>query len=87
MKKTVLIAAAFVVGFLALVVSTTFRGGRERCEVCMEFRGQRDCRTAQAATRQEALRTAVTDACSQLASGVAESDQCERTAPASVVWK
>ena len=46
-----------------MVVVTTFGGNRVRGEVCMEFNGGRDCRTAQAATREEALRTATTTAC------------------------
>lgn len=87
MKKTVLIAIVFALGFLVMVVMTTFGGKRQRVEVCMEFNGGRDCRTAQAATREEALRTAVTNACAQLAGGVIQSSQCERTPPASVVWK
>jgi len=86
-KKTVLIAILFVVAFLVMVVSTTFGGKRVRVEVCMEFNGGRDCRSAQAANREEALRTAVTNACAQLAGGVIQSSQCERTQPASVVWK
>ena len=53
----------------------------------MEFHGGRDCRTAQARTREEALRTAVTNACAQLAGGVIDTSNCERTTPASVVWK
>jgi hypothetical protein len=68
-------------------VLTTFRGERVRVEVCMEFHGGRDCRTAQARTREEALRTAVTYACAQLAGGVIDTSNCERTTPASVVWK
>jgi hypothetical protein len=87
MKKTVWIAIAFVVLVVALVVSTTFRGERVRVEVCMAFNGRRDCRAAQAANRQEALRTAVTNACAQLASGVTESGQCENTPPESVNWR
>ena len=83
-KKTILLAVAFVAIFLAFVVSTTFQGERVRVEVCMAFRGQRDCRTASAKNRQEAIRTAVTNACAQLASGVTDSMQCENTPPLSV---
>jgi hypothetical protein len=83
----VLIAIVFVLGFLVMVVFTTFRGTRQRVEVCMEFKGNRDCRTAQAVTREEALRTAITNACAQLSGGVIESSQCEHTQPASVVWR
>jgi preprotein translocase subunit SecF len=85
-KKTVLIAVVFVVGFILMVVFTTFHGKRERVEVCMEFKGGRDCRTASAANRQEAQRTAVTNACAQLSSGVIETNQCETTPPESVTW-
>jgi len=86
-KRTVWLAVAFVAAVLAVIVVTTFGGSRVRVEVCMEFNGGRDCRTAQAANREEALRTATTNACAQLASGVILSSQCENTRPASVVWK
>jgi len=52
----------------------------------MSFDGQRDCRTASATTRPEALRTAVSNACAQLASGVTATTQCENTKPESVDW-
>ena len=87
MKKTVWVAIAFVVLVVGLVISTTFQGERVRVEVCMAFAGRRDCRTAQAKTRQEALRTAVTNACAQLAGGVTDSMQCENTPPESVNWR
>jgi hypothetical protein len=86
-KKSVLLAIVFAVVFVALVVITTFGGRRVRCEVCIEFNGRTDCRTAQAATREEALRTAITNACAQLAGGVIETSQCENTRPVSVTWK
>jgi len=87
LTKTVWIAVVFVVVFLLFVVSTTFRGERVAVEVCMAFRGQRDCRKAQAKDRQEALRTAITNACAQLAGGVTDTSQCENTPPESVVWR
>jgi hypothetical protein len=86
-KKTVWIAIAFVVLVVGLVVSTTFQGERVRVEVCMAFRGRRDCRTASAKNREEAQRTAVTNACAQLAGGVTDSMQCENTPPESVTLK
>jgi len=86
-KKTVWIAIAFVVLVVGLVISTTFQGERVRVEVCMAFAGHRDCRTASARNRQEALRTAVTNACAQLASGVTDSIQCENTPPESVTLR
>ena len=86
MKKTVWLAIVFVALVLGYIVVSSFQGGRSRCRVCMAFKGQRDCRTASAANRQEAQRTAVTNACAQLSSGVIETNQCETTPPESVTW-
>jgi hypothetical protein len=86
-KRIVWISVAFVAIFLAFVISSTFRGQRVTVDVCMAFRGNRDCRTASADNRQEALRTAVTNACAQLAGGVTDSMQCENTPPESVAWR
>ena len=59
--------AAAVLGYLVI---SSFGTKRVRCEVCMQFNGGTDCRTASAETRENALRTAVTNACAQLSSGV-----------------
>jgi len=87
LKKTVWIAVAFVAVFLFALVYSTFQGERIGVEVCMVFRGNRDCRKASAKTREDALRTAITNACAQLASGVTDSGQCENTPPESVKWR
>jgi len=87
MKKTVWLAVAFVLAVIGLVVATTFSGQRVKVEVCIAFNGRSDCRTVQASTREDALRTATQNVCAQLASGVTESGQCENTPPVSVTWK
>ena len=86
MKKTVWLAIAFALLVVGFVVLSTFSQDRIRCSVCMSFNGRRDCRTASAATRDGALRTAVSNACAQLASGVSETTQCEGTTPDSITW-
>jgi hypothetical protein len=86
MKKTVWLGIAFAVIVVGMVVLSTFRQDRVRCQVCVTYKGQRDCRTASATSRQEAVRTAVANACAQLASGVTESTQCENTQPDSIDW-
>jgi len=86
MKKTVLLAVAFGVIVIAFVVFSTFNQNRVRCRACVTFNGRQDCRTASATTQQEALRTAISNACAQLASGVSESTRCESTQPDSVEW-
>ena len=86
MKKTVWLGVAFAVVVVAFVILTTFKQERVRCEVCVTFNGQRDCRVASATTQDLAVRAAVTNACAQLASGVSETTQCENTKPDSVNW-
>lgn len=86
MKKTTLLAIAFAVLVLGYLVISSFRPAAYRCRVCIAFKGNQDCRTASAATREGALRTAVTNACAQLSGGVIESGQCESTPPVSVDW-
>jgi hypothetical protein len=71
---------------VAFVVLSTLNQPRIRCRACVIFEGRQDCRTVSASNRQEALRTAVSNACAQLASGVTDSIRCENTPPASVEW-
>ena len=86
MKKTVWLAIAFGVLVVGAIVYSTFSQDRVRCQVCVSFKGQRDCRIASATNREGAVRAAVTNACAQLASGVTETTQCESTQPDSVEW-
>jgi hypothetical protein len=86
MKPTAWLGIAFAAAVLAVILYSTFHQELASCRVCVSFNGRRDCRTASAANRQEAQRTAVSNACAQLASGVTESTQCENTAPDSVDW-
>jgi hypothetical protein len=86
MKPTTWLAVAFVVLVVGFLVYSTFHQDRVRCHVCVTYEGQRDCRTASAATRTEAIRTAVSNACAQLASGVTATTRCENTTPDSIDW-
>lgn len=86
MKQTTWLALAFVAIVVAFIAYSTFHQERVRCQVCMSFNGHTDCRTASAASRQDALRAAISNACAQLASGVSESVRCESSQPQSVDW-
>ncbi len=86
MKKTVWLGIAFAIVVVAFVVFSTFRQDLVRCEVCITFKGNRDCRVASATTQEGAVRAATSNACAQLASGVSETTQCEATRPDSVNW-
>ena len=85
-KKTVWLAVVFAALVLGGVVISTFHQDRVRCQVCVTFKGQRDCRIASATSQDLAVRAAVSNACAQLASGVTETTQCENTQPDSVEW-
>ena len=86
MKKPVLIAILFVVAILALIVYSTMSLAAHRVEVCVQFNGHPACRTASGATQEFALRTAIQNACSEIASGVTDSMACERSTPSKVTW-
>ena len=87
MKKTVLLGIAFVVAVIGMVVYSSLQVRGFRVEVCMDFQGRSSCRTASAATEMDALRTAKTNACALVASGVTDGIQCEQyTKPTRVTW-
>ena len=86
MNKTVIIAIAFVLAVVILVVYTTLGTKRYRVEVCVTFHERPSCRTAGAPTEAQALRAATENACAQIASGVTDTMSCERGNPVSVRW-
>jgi hypothetical protein len=59
---------------------------KHRVEVCMQFNGHTVCKTTSGQTEDYALRTAKTNACADIASGVTDSMACERAEPVSVKW-
>lgn len=88
MRKPVLAGIIFLIVFLAVLVFSTLSlmRGRHRVEVCMQFGGRTNCRVASGATRDNALRTAITNACALISGGVTDSQQCESSPPVSVKW-
>lgn len=75
-----------VLGILALVMIawSSTRQGQVTCEICISYKGGRQCRTAKATSREEAMRTASNNACTFLAGSMAESINCSNTTPDSV---
>ena len=88
MRKPVLAGIIFLIVFLAVLLYSTISlmRNRHRVEVCMQFGGRTDCRVASGATKEDALRTAVTNACALISGGVTDSQQCEHSPPVSVKW-
>ena len=87
MKKPVLVGLLIFAAIVGLIVYSTLTLGGQRVEVCMAFNGRQSCRTASGSTRDQALRTAMQNACGEIASGVTDSLACERSEPVKVTWK
>ncbi len=86
MKRTGLWIALSAAVFIGLLAYMTLSSRNYRVEVCLEFHGRSNCRTASAATREAAQRTAHDNACALLSSGVTDSLACGRTPPTKVTW-
>ena len=88
MSKTtkILIAAGFI-ALIAFIIYSTAGLAKVNCEVCMEFRGRTSCKPAFGVTKEEALRTATTIACSEIASGRNETIVCQGAQPKSLDCK
>jgi hypothetical protein len=84
MNKTTLIAIAFVLVVLGVLIYSTMDLQKVSCEVCVTYRGQNNCSTAAGTTRDEAVRTATDVACAPISNGMTESIQCSNTPPKSV---
>jgi hypothetical protein len=85
-KKPVLIGILFLLVVLGVVVYSSMNLATHRVEVCVEFRGAPACRTASGSTEEFALRTATSNACAQVSSGVTDSIACEQAKPVKVTW-
>ena len=86
MNKTVAIGVGFVVVVIAFLIYSSMHIAQYRVEVCIAFHGANQCRTASADTQDHALRSAQSNACALLVSGVTETMQCERQVPTSIKW-
>jgi len=84
MGKTTKATLVFLVLFIGAVVYLSTRIAHHTCRVCVTYGGRTICRTAASGTPKEAIESAVTSACSGLASGMTESINCENTPPDSV---
>jgi hypothetical protein len=81
MKKPVLVGILIVAAILGIMVYSSMNLAAHRVEVCINFRGIENCKTARGATQEDAVRTAITNACGEMASGVTDSMACTRLEP------
>jgi hypothetical protein len=82
MRKALFIVLG-ILAFFGLLTYLTLGGKRVRVEVCMEHSGRRACRIASGRDEATATRTAIDNACAEIAFGVTENGQCTRSNPVS----
>lgn len=83
-RGRVLALIAAVLIFVAYLVYGSMRVVRAECELCVEFRGQTQCRTGSGETDQDAIQAAQRAACAVMASGMNESIACSNRPPHNV---
>lgn len=81
MRNTRLLSAVFLVAIVALVVWLSTSIGAVECRVCIDFEGRRNCATAAAPTKDEAMHSARNTACGTISGGVRDSIACGNTPP------
>lgn len=82
MKKPVLVGILIVAAILGIMVYGSLSLSAHRVEVCINFKGVLNCKTARGATQEDAIRTATANACGEMAPGVTDSMACTRSEPA-----
>ena len=85
-KPAVWIVVIFGLAFLAMMYTSVQGLKKYRAEACMEFQGRQACRTASAATAEQARRTAIENACAQISSGMTDSIACHNSTPVKFAW-
>jgi hypothetical protein len=88
MNKKLALVVVILLGVLLLgyMFYSSTSNVRYRVEVCVAFQGRTSCRTARADNQEHALRSAQSNACALIASGVTDTMQCEHAGPTSVKW-
>ena len=84
MSKAGVVGGIFGVLLVGAIVYFSLGFDQQRCEVCMVFQGQRQCRTASGATEHTAVQTAKDNACAYLVHSKTEGFLCSQTPPARV---
>jgi hypothetical protein len=85
MKKPVLVGVLIFFALVAVMVYSTMTLAQHRVQVCMSYKGRENCRTAAGTTVEFATRTAISNACADISSGVTETMGCQQTAPTKLV--
>ncbi len=83
-KSVKIVIVLLVLGAVGYIVTSSIATSKLSCEVCIDFKGRKACRTARGPTREEAIQTALNNACAQVVNGRTENILCGGSAPATV---
>jgi hypothetical protein len=84
MKKPVLVGILIIAAVLGIMAYSMLSLSSHRVEVCIAFNSRTVCKIARGADEQTAIRTAIDNACGELASGVTDSMACTRSQPTKI---
>ena len=84
MNKPVAVGIAIVAAILAVIVYSSFNLAGHRVEVCIAYKGGAACRTSSGSSEEFARRTAISNACAQIVSGMTDTIACEQSTPTKV---
>jgi len=83
-KGRMLALIAAIVLLLGGLIYGTLSSVQAECDLCVEFNGQRQCRTGSGTDETAAKSAAQRAACAVMARGMAASIQCENRIPTNV---
>ncbi len=85
MTKGRLLALVAAIGLLlGALIYGSFSVVQTQCDLCVEYNGTRTCRTGSGVDEEGAQQAAQRAACAVMASGMAESINCDRVIPTNV---
>ena len=84
MPKAGMVGVIFGVAIVGMILYLSLSFDEVRCEVCIEYKGQTECRTAGGADTETASRTARDNACAFLISSKTDAFLCGQGAPKSI---
>jgi hypothetical protein len=83
-RNVKLVVLAFVLAVVGYIVTSSMGIAKVSCEVCIDFKGRRACRTARGPTRDDAIVTARDNACAQIVRGRTENILCGGAQPTKI---
>ena len=84
MPKAGIVGVVFGIGLLGAIVYFSLGLEQYTCEVCLDFQGRVQCRTASGPAKQTAMQTAQENACSYVVQSKTEGFLCGQVTPTRV---